>query len=76
MDRKDPHFVRYRYRVTRALQPFRQLRAIVATLVGQKRAAVMMMQVMSDGRLFGLTLFDWAALLVGMTGCGVLTSLL
>jgi len=36
----------------------------------------MMMHVMSDGRLFGLTLFDWAALLVGMTGCGVLTSLL
>jgi hypothetical protein len=38
MDRKDPHFVRYRRRVTRALQPFRQLRAIVATLVGQNQA--------------------------------------
>jgi hypothetical protein len=35
----------------------------------------MMAHMMSEGRLFGLTLFDWAVLLVGMTGCGVLTSL-
>ena len=26
-------------------------------------------------RLFGLTAFDWAVLLVGTTGCGILTSL-
>jgi hypothetical protein len=30
---------------------------------------------MSDGRLFGLTLFDWAILLGGMLVSAVLTSL-
>jgi hypothetical protein len=30
---------------------------------------------MSDGRLFGLTLFDWAVLLGGLLLSGVLTSL-
>ena len=34
-----------------------------------------MTHVMSEGRLFGLTPFDWAVLLVGMTMCGALTSL-
>ena len=35
----------------------------------------MMTYLVSQGRLFGLTLFDWALLLLGMTLCGVLTSL-
>jgi hypothetical protein len=35
----------------------------------------MMTHVMSEGRLFGLTPFDWAVLLVGLTVCGALTSL-
>ena len=35
----------------------------------------MMTHVMSEGRLFGLTPFDWGVLLVGMLSCGVLTSL-
>ena len=34
-----------------------------------------MTHVMSEGRLFGLTPFDWGVLLVGMLSCGVLTSL-
>ena len=35
----------------------------------------MMAHVLNQGRLFGLTPLDWAVLLVGMTGCGALTSL-
>ena len=34
-----------------------------------------MTYVMSEGRLFGLTPFDWVLMLVGMAGCGALTSL-
>jgi hypothetical protein len=34
-----------------------------------------MTHVMSEGRLFGLTPFDWAVLLIGMTVCAALTSL-
>ena len=34
-----------------------------------------MTHVISEGRLFGLTLFDWVLMLVGMAGCGALTSL-
>jgi hypothetical protein len=35
----------------------------------------MMTHVVSENRLFGLTPFDWAVLLVGMTACAALTSL-
>jgi hypothetical protein len=34
----------------------------------------MMAHVMSEGRLFSLTAFDWAVLLVGLTLCAALTS--
>ena len=35
----------------------------------------MMAHVLNQGRLFGLAPLDWVVLLVGMTGCGALTSL-
>lgn len=39
------------------------------------RASLMMACVVSDGRLFGFKLSDWAILLVGVALCGFVTLL-
>ena len=62
-------------RVTLALQPYRLLHVTVACSQPRLSNEQPPMMTHVTSRLFGLTAFDWAVLLVGTTGCGVLTSL-